>query len=132
MPIQGLNGAQRIRLQRQKLWEANGGQCYYCGVTTVLPPAPAPKGWRPMPNTATTEHLDHKLSPDRGKRAGEYRRVLACFRCNNQLGAAFLRNHPEEQKRRALLGKTRPKGVPRDQYFASAAPASIITEERTK
>lgn len=38
-------------------------------------------------DAATFEHLDDKYSPDRGKRYGEYRVVLACNACNNKRSA---------------------------------------------
>jgi hypothetical protein len=41
-------------------------------------------GVRPPDNLATYEHLDSKLSPERGKHPGKQRVVLACWSCNNQ------------------------------------------------
>lgn len=69
------------RWQRRMLWEMNP-HCRFCGVLTVLPEQhPSSK---PNPVWATIEHLDSRLSPDRGKRPGEFRHTLSCWRCNNQ------------------------------------------------
>ena len=48
------------------------------------------EGLHPPPTLATIEHLDSRLSPERGKHDGP-RRVVACWLCNNRRG------HQEER-----------------------------------
>lgn len=127
------NGRTRLRMQRARLWKEAGGKCFYCGRITELPPSPSPPGWKLHALSATTEHLNNRFSPLRGKAPnGQRTRELACFECNTSLGSQHVMANIEEHKRRVELGKLRPKGMRRDQFFASAAPANIINEEKTK
>lgn len=75
------NKGQRIKWQRQRLWQINP-HCYWCKRETVLPEYHGRMG-RPKPNWATLEHLDARHSKERGKHGGEFRHVLACWKCNN-------------------------------------------------
>lgn len=71
------------RQQRALMWKLQGGRCFWCGCRTVLPPKGRSRGRSAPDNEATTDHLDSRLSPERGKHPGKYRRVMACRRCNN-------------------------------------------------
>jgi hypothetical protein len=65
------------------------------------------EGKIPPPWFATLEHLDDKWSEERGKHSGEYRVVLACWKCNNQRNTNRELNVPiEERRRRAENGRT--------------------------
>ena len=74
-------------LQRDRLYERQKGKCCWCGRQML-------KRWiqvdgLPVPDDlATLEHLDSKMSPDRGYRQGEIRHAVACRACNLQRGAA--------------------------------------------
>ena len=57
------------------------------------------------PRTCTLEHLDDRLSGERGKHNGEYRRVAACEKCNTERGQASERAAGiDELRRRAQNG----------------------------
>lgn len=79
-----MSATSQFRSQRERMWR-NDPRCHWCGCRTVLPPAGAGSHRKNIPtNEATIDHLDSRLSPDRGKFNGCYRRVLACLRCNNR------------------------------------------------
>lgn len=91
-----------LRRQREVLYQLQGGRCYWCGVFMTLPVYPPEPGRRPPPNEATIDHLDSRYSPERGRHAGEYRRVAACVDCNGRRAAAEQAALPrEEQWRRS-------------------------------
>lgn len=91
------------RWKRAKLHRAQKGKCYWCGCLTVLIDS-APPGRQPD-NMATLEHLDDRYNPDRGKRGGERRVVMACRLCNNLRGRLMQAAVPiEERRRRAANG----------------------------
>jgi hypothetical protein len=71
----------KLRKQRLRLWQADP-HCFWCGVRTILPS----KQWKgPVsPNVATIDHLRPRHHPGRLIPAnGEIRRVLSCWKCNN-------------------------------------------------
>lgn len=71
----------QLREQRTKLYRKQRGKCHYCEVACVLiSPAPDP----PPLNLATLEHLDSRYSPFRGLYSGQKRRVMACWKCNQE------------------------------------------------
>lgn len=67
------------------------------------------KGGRLPPDAATRDHLDHRLSGERGKHPGQVRSVLACPECNQQRGAEFEASMPIERLRQ--LSGRQPRGV---------------------
>lgn len=73
----------KLRRQRLRLWLADP-HCYWCGVRTFLPTreGKSPKA----PNEATIDHLRPRHHPERlvPARGGEVRRVLSCWKCNNE------------------------------------------------
>jgi hypothetical protein len=75
--------------RRDRLWHERAGMCHWCAVKTVLPPSGVMLRHHPD-NLATIDHLDGRLSPDRGKHSGKERTVLACRRCNQQRGQEAL------------------------------------------
>lgn len=92
----------KYRAQRKRLWHEQDGRCFWCGVLTVLPPETGPKRFIPQNNTATTDHLDSRLSPERGKHAGEPRRVMACYKCNQErCNAEVLASDLAERQRKS-------------------------------
>jgi hypothetical protein len=76
-----MSGSTRtFRRQREALWRKDP-HCHWCGCLTILWKS-SPKN-KVMPhNAATLDHLDSRMSPERGKHPGERRHVLACYRCN--------------------------------------------------
>lgn len=70
----------RKHRQIARLWKEQEGRCKWCGCDMVLPANLTTK-WFPK-NTATLDHLDDRLSGERGKHQGQIRRVLACKECN--------------------------------------------------
>lgn len=86
------------RWQREQLWRRDP-RCCYCSCVTVLPPADRPMHRKFFPNNeATIEHLDSRLSPERGRHAGEFRRAIACRRCNHARAAAEVAALPLQTK----------------------------------
>jgi hypothetical protein len=81
------------RAQRRWLWTREP-HCCYCGVLTVLPAKYDPD--RPFDTMATVEHLDPRLSPERGKHPGKFRKVIACWKCNNERNRAFTASLPRQ------------------------------------
>jgi hypothetical protein len=78
-----MSNHRRLKRQRYRLWLADP-HCCYCGVKTTLPS----KHWKgPMsPNVATIDHLRPRHHPGRLEPAKnqEVRRVLSCWKCNNE------------------------------------------------
>lgn len=66
----------------------------------LLGPYPTEMFQRPPANLATFEHLDSKLSGNRGKFPGEQRITLACYGCNQNRNVAEMREH---QKRLRVI-----------------------------
>jgi hypothetical protein len=71
-----------IRKRRKRLWEADP-RCYWCGIVTVLIEK---SGGSHLPNEATIDHLRPRHHPGRLEpiEHQEIRRVLSCFKCNNE------------------------------------------------
>ena len=67
--------------KRAKLFAEQDGRCHWCN-QPMLPSWTYRKGVRVPDNLATLEHLDSRLSKERGKHPGERRVVLACNVCN--------------------------------------------------
>lgn len=70
------------RRQRALLFAQQHGRCYWCGCHMVMP-NPV-KGQVPPLNEATLDHLDSRLSRERGTFPGQGRHVAACRQCNEQ------------------------------------------------
>lgn len=74
---------EREKRQRALLWRRQKGRCFWCKEQMSA-------GWgRPGPlprKLATIDHLDHRMSPERGQNAGMLRKVLACRECNERRG----------------------------------------------
>lgn len=67
--------------KRFRLWKMQRGVCHWCGCDTFM-------RWRgggsPKPDEATIDHIDDRLSPERGQHPGERRQVMACNTCNHR------------------------------------------------
>lgn len=61
------------------------GLCHWCNGPMVLLHGVCTY---PPKNLATIDHLDSRLSPERGKHSGKLRKVAACWECNNKRAAA--------------------------------------------
>jgi hypothetical protein len=70
------------KAQLWKLFRRQEGRCCWCGMK-MLPPGSYNGKGKPPPLLCTYDHLDCRLSEDRGKHAGEYRNCAACWTCNN-------------------------------------------------
>lgn len=68
--------------QRKRLFEEQGGRCYYCSTIMLL--AKIPNGVRQPSNLAT---LDHIIPVSKGGACGPTLNcILACRSCNNERG----------------------------------------------
>lgn len=99
--MKGLTTPQRKRLLLERLYKRQNALCHWCQVWCYL--APRGKHYREgnPSNLATTDHLDDKFDPMRGKRPGELRKVMACNACNGRRSAERMAEHIEEQRRRS-------------------------------
>lgn len=79
-----MGGTAQLQRQRAALFRRQKGRCHWCGCEMVQ--VAVPRRASPPRNLCTIDHLDDRFSPDRGKRFGEYRRVAACWECNNRRG----------------------------------------------
>ena len=97
------SGSKRAK-QRARLFEEQGGRCFYCRQPMVLTWDFKPHA-APPDNLATFEHRHSRLNPERGRHAGEQINVVACNRCNWLRGEAdkerLMQTFPEEIWRRA-------------------------------
>lgn len=69
----------RLYLRQDKL-------CWWCKKVMLPPGSYHPKkskNKKPPDLLCTYDHLDSRLSPERGKHPREYRNVAACWKCNN-------------------------------------------------
>lgn len=87
------------RRQRALMWKLQGGRCFWCDRLTVLPPVGEGRRKFIPDNEATIDHLDSRLSPERGRHPGKYRRVMACLLCNNRRREWNVRLLPQDQWR---------------------------------
>ena len=81
--------SKRMSSRRITLHEKSQGKCYWCGGLTRLPHECNLQDGEPNPqDMATIDHLDHKMSGDRGKYGHVIleRTVLACRECNGIRG----------------------------------------------
>lgn len=87
----------QLRKQRTRMWQRDP-HCFYCRVVTVLPRPGHPKGPTP-PNLATIDHLRPRHHPGRHEPNpnGELRRVLSCYKCNNERDRWEHENMPREK-----------------------------------
>jgi hypothetical protein len=85
----------RIKLSRRRLWEQNP-HCHWCGTETVL--IDQDGGFFPH-NAATVDHLRSRLDSSRSEPnpQREQRRVLACWRCNNERARDEQKSMPIEK-----------------------------------
>ena len=76
-----------IRKTKLKLYKENP-YCHWCGCLTTLTNIKHIKG-QPNPTMATVDHVLSKFDVRRWveHKPGEIRKVLACFKCNNQRSA---------------------------------------------
>lgn len=74
--------SKNFQRQRKALWSRDP-HCHWCGVLTALP---TPGGSPKAKNEATIDHLRPRHHPGRLEPAKnqEVRRVLSCWKCNNE------------------------------------------------
>ena len=99
-----------LQKQRDRLYQKQGGKCYYCKKQMV-------KRWPHRPgetipdNLATLEHLDSRLNPMRGRFVNELRHAVVCKSCNEAKAAEEVaRLGLEELRRRARNGHEKEDG----------------------
>lgn len=90
-----MSGTKARQEQLKRLFKRQGGRCWWCGVGMVPPGTYKAKG-KPDPRLCTYDHMDCRFSDDRGKHAGEFRNVAACWTCNNRRAAMQQANMAKE------------------------------------
>lgn len=131
--------------QKRALYHRQGGLCYYCGRFMRFMKWLSQYGRQPI-DLATIEHLDSRYSADRGKRAGEFRRVLACYECNQAKIRADRQSLTSEQREFFLLPRASrpcapsnvsarsaavpqgPRGLQSSEMLAGESPRRILVE----
>jgi hypothetical protein len=85
------------KVQLVRLFYRQNKLCHWCGKQMLHPGShKGKKGHRDPPMLCTLDHLDSRLSHERGKHAGEYRRVAACWKCNNDRAKQEQASLPKE------------------------------------
>ena len=92
-----ISSAERKRRQVARLFREQKGLCFWCKKLMILFDKAKIRRHRSLPqNLATIDHLDDRYSPNRGKFAGQRRRVLACKHCNELRGLMAQKSQPLE------------------------------------
>ncbi len=82
----------KVRFEKRcQLLKMQNGKCHWCGKEMVLRYSNGGSVW---PNEITIDHLDERLSSDRGRHPGEWRRVGACGECNRRRDQEATRELP--------------------------------------
>lgn len=98
----------RRQRRRARLWRIQKGRCHWCKQITRLPEHCTIGRGEALPDDlATIDHLDSRLSDERGTRPGEARTVMACWRCNFRRGAREVLALPLEELHRRSSGSRR-------------------------
>ena len=92
----------RLRERLRKLWDENP-HCHWCNRATILCLVPPGAYCRPFHNRATIDHLNSRLSENRGKEEGT-QTVLSCWKCNNERSKEEQSKLPIEELRRRSKG----------------------------
>ena len=84
--------------QLKALFHRQRGLCIWCGKGMVPPWQHQHKNGQKMNRRlCTLDHLDDRYSEERGRHGNEYRRVAACWQCNNARGAAHQQQISKEE-----------------------------------
>lgn len=89
----------KIKRQRERLFQEQGGLCYWCERPMVLPER-YPESGIPPADHCTLDHLRDRFNPKRREKNihRERRRVAACSECNYERSRAVCRgmgiHHP--------------------------------------
>ena len=98
------------RRKKEKLFRRQGGLCCYCKIEMLLSFDRPRRGVTVPLNLATFEHLDDRFCDERGTRGGEIRIVLACGKCNNEIGKKRQAEQPLDELQRRSKRHTVPMG----------------------
>jgi hypothetical protein len=101
----------RLKKQRALLFKLQEGKCFWCQQLLVVP-VQGRKTKRPPANEATIDHLDSRLSGERGMHRNEFRHVLACRTCNEGRAAKEVSSLPREELWQRSGSYPREFGVP--------------------
>lgn len=94
-----LKSSERRKLQLKRLYFRQNGKCFWCH-SQMVPPWQSecgPNGPNPKPHFCTLDHLDDKFDESRRKHNLKFRRVAACWKCNNERAEDKQRNLPIEE-----------------------------------
>jgi hypothetical protein len=84
----------KFREQRLRLYRAQDGKCHWCHKEMIWLDKFPNKSRQIPDNACTTDHLDDRLDPNRGKFGGQIRRVAACKKCNEYRSNERCKNLP--------------------------------------
>lgn len=93
---------ERLRRHRKRLFTEQNGLCHWCGCVMQLFTNHVSN---PPPDMCTLDHLDSRLSPERGQHGNEIRHVAACYKCNTERGHQEVKSLPIEILRAIGRGK---------------------------
>ena len=92
------NNNAKKKKQLKALYHFQGGICYWCKTGMVPPWQHKHKnGEKINPKLCTLDHLDSRLSHQRGNFPSRYRRVAACWRCNHERGRIEQASLPKDE-----------------------------------
>lgn len=112
----------RRKRQIMALFIRQGRRCFWCAAEMLPPGSHTSKHGQPTPpNLCTLDHLDDRLSVERGRHMGELRRVAACWRCNNLRGTASQAAQPKSELHR------RSGRFPKDTEIAPATQVIVVS-----
>jgi len=97
----------RNQKKRKRLFASQDGKCYWCDCQMILVEKTGNRK-EFFDDEATLEHLDSRLSNQRGKSSGR-RVVLACRLCNHKRGVEEESLLPIEELHRRSSKSKRPK-----------------------
>lgn len=123
---------QRNRKKRARLFELQGGICFWCKLPMRLLDTTGQNLSHQPKDMCTLDHLEPRWHPERGTHAGNYRLVAACFKCNNTRDQELHRLIPRELLHRASAGE-RPihLAAANASRLAPLFPASNLPKRRT-
>lgn len=95
----------RKKTQLRRLWLRQNKRCHWCGRVMREPGTHnGAKDGKPPDDLCTLEHMHDRYSAERGRHAGTFVNVAACWRCNWERGRKTEAAVPLEVRRLRSMG----------------------------
>lgn len=93
--------AKKQQAQLKRWYDRQDGLCHWCGCEMLPPGSFTPRrGVKTPTNLCTYDHMDSRLSADRGRWSGHRRNVAACWQCNHDRNVSEHSAMPIDELRR--------------------------------